>query len=65
MLSFHPEILTGSLRVRRHCVKQGIGGENKSCSSFKRQYLENGERDVQIKLAYYLWLIGKRIYAFD
>jgi len=29
-------------------------GENKPCSSFKRQYLENGERDVQIKLAYFL-----------
>ena len=41
---FHPEILMGT----GHQTREAWGGENKSFSSFKRQYLENGWRYVQI-----------------
>jgi len=38
---FHPEIRTGSLN---RTVKEGRGVEKSDISSFKRQYLENGNR---------------------
>ena len=36
---FHPEILTGPIPMSGG-IKQGLGGENKLFSSFKRRYLE-------------------------